>query len=87
MVLTLGFRLAGATIHPLALGNVATFRRLLDQFSETKDILIIGIGGVEDEAGVQRMQAVGAGAVGCASALGRHGVGIFEKLSAKKLFV
>lgn len=76
-------RLAGAALHPLALGNVATFRRLLDQSDDTKNILIIGIGGVSDAAGVKRMQAVGAGAVGLASSLGTHGVKIFELISGK----
>lgn len=65
----------------MALGNVATFRRLLDKEVDTKDILIIGVGGVEDKAGVDRMRSVGAGAVGCASALGRFGVGVFEKMT------
>lgn len=41
---------------------------------------MIGVGGVEDKGGVQRMKAVGAGAVGCASALGRFGVGVFERM-------
>jgi hypothetical protein len=74
--------LAGAALHPLALGNVATFRRLLDQQSETRDILVIGVGGVEDKGGVERMRSVGAGAVGCASALGRFGVGVFSKMTS-----
>ena len=73
--------LAGAALHPLALGNVATFRKLLDQSEETTSILIIGVGGVEDKAGSDRMLAVGAGAVACASAMGRFGVGVFEKIS------
>lgn len=76
-------RLAGAALHPLALGNVATFRRLLDQSDDTKNILIIGIGGVQDADGAKRMQAVGAGAVGLASSLGRHGIKIFEVISGK----
>jgi dihydroorotate dehydrogenase (fumarate) len=82
-VLTEVNSLAGAALHPLALGNVATFRRLLDKSSETKDVLVIGIGGVEDAAGVKRMQAVGAGAVGCASALGRYGVDVFKRMSGE----
>jgi dihydroorotate dehydrogenase (fumarate) len=73
--------LAGAALHPLALGNVATFRRLLDQSEDTQGILIIGVGGVEDKAGFDRMIAVGAGAVACASAMGRFGIGVFEKIS------
>ncbi|EXJ77739.1 hypothetical protein A1O3_09968 [Capronia epimyces CBS 606.96] len=73
--------LAGAALHPLALGNVATFRRLLDQTPETKDIAIIGVGGVEDKAGFDRMRKVGANAVACASALGRYGVRVFESIT------
>jgi dihydroorotate dehydrogenase (fumarate) len=77
------YRLAGAALHPLALGNVATMRRLLDQSPVTRDVLVIGIGGVEDQAGVKRMQSVGAGAVGCASALGRLGVDVFKRMSGE----
>lgn len=73
--------LAGAALHPLALGNVAQLRTLLDAHPETKDVVIIGVGGVEDKAGYERMRKVGAVAVGVASALGRYGVGIFEKIS------
>lgn len=73
--------LAGAALHPLALGNVATFRRLLDKDPMTKEIIIIGAGGVEDKAGAERMRKVGAGAVACASALGRYGVEVFEKIT------
>lgn len=73
--------LAGAALHPLALGNVATFRKLLDLHPETKDVMIIGVGGVEDKAGFDRMKKVGAVAVACASALGRYGVPIFEKIT------
>lgn len=73
--------LAGAALHPLALGNVATFRRLLDQSEETKNVLIIGVGGVEDKGGFDRMTAVGAGAVACGSAMGRLGVDVFERIT------
>ncbi|KAK5031953.1 dihydroorotate dehydrogenase [Exophiala sideris] len=73
--------LAGAALHPLALGNVATFRRLLDQHDETTGVAIIGVGGVEDKAGFERMRKVGAQAVACASALGRYGVAVFERIT------
>ncbi|RMZ85808.1 hypothetical protein DV737_g504, partial [Chaetothyriales sp. CBS 132003] len=73
--------LGGAAIHPLALGNVATFRRLLDQHPETKDVLIIGAGGVEDKSGAERMVKVGAAAVAVASAMGRYGIGVFERIA------
>lgn len=73
--------LAGAALHPLALGNVATFRKLLDSNPETKGISIIGVGGVEDKDGYERMKKVGADAVACASALGRFGVAVFERIT------
>lgn len=73
--------MAGSALHPLALGNVATIRKMLDARESLKHIAIIGIGGVSDMAGYQRMKSVGAAAVAVASALGREGVAIFEKIS------
>ena len=74
--------LAGAPLHPLALGNVATLRRLLDQSAseELKGIVVIGVGGVENKAGFERMRSVGAGAVGVGTALGRKGVAVFGEI-------
>jgi dihydroorotate dehydrogenase (fumarate) len=72
--------LAGAPLHPLALGNVYTIKKMLAQHKELKDIQIIGVGGVEDIAGYQRMRAVGATAVGIGTALGRKGVKVFEDI-------
>lgn len=72
--------LAGAPLHPLALGNVYTIRGLLFQHGELEHIQIIGVGGVEDAAGYQRMRAVGAAAVGVGTALGRKGVKIFQMI-------
>ena len=72
--------LAGSSLHPLALGNVATLRRMLDTHEELKRIEIIGVGGVSDAAGYKRMRAVGAAAVGVGTALGIEGVGVFEKI-------
>ena len=77
--------LAGAALHPLALGNVATLRRALDQKEGTKDVMIIGVGGVSDQGGFKRMRTVGAGAVAVATALGREGVGVFEKILTGKV--
>ena len=76
--------MAGQALHPLSLGNVSTLRRLLDEQVETKDVTIIGVGGVEDKDGAERMARVGAGAVGCATALGREGVGVFAKIAGGK---
>jgi len=45
---------------------------------------IIGVGGVASPAAYKRMREAGAVAVACATALGLHGVGIFEKLLVKE---
>ncbi|KAI8936545.1 hypothetical protein NX059_006948 [Plenodomus lindquistii] len=70
--------LAGAPLHPLALGNVYTIKGMLFQHKELEQIQIIGVGGVEDVDGYNRMRAVGAAAVGVGTALGRKGVQVFE---------
>ncbi|CAD0108810.1 unnamed protein product [Aureobasidium uvarum] len=72
--------LAGEPLHSLALGNVATLRRLLDEHPELRDIDIIGVGGVSDAAGLSRMQAVGAKVVAVGTALGREGLPVFAKI-------
>ena len=73
--------MAGSALHPLSLGNVATIRRMLDANETLKHIAIIGVGGVSDKAGYERMRTVGAAAVAVGTALGREGVGVFEKIS------
>jgi dihydroorotate dehydrogenase (fumarate) len=72
--------LAGTPLHPLALGNVYTIKGMLFRHKELDGIQIIGVGGVEDVAGYQRMRAVGAAAVGVGTALGRKGVKVFEEI-------
>ncbi|MCJ1327085.1 dihydroorotate dehydrogenase [Thelotrema lepadinum] len=72
--------MAGAALHPLALGNVKTIRRMLDERPALKKIEIIGTGGVLDHAGYRRMRAAGAAAVGVGTGLGVYGVGVFEKI-------
>ena len=74
--------MSGAMIHPLALGNVFTLRKLLDGsgVGGLSDIVIIGAGGVHDHAGFKRMTKAGASAVGIATALGMHGPGIFKSI-------
>jgi dihydroorotate dehydrogenase (fumarate) len=72
--------LAGAPLHPLALGNVYTIRSLLDQHTDLERIQIIGVGGVEDVEGYKRMRSVGAVAVGVGTALGRKGVKVFDEI-------
>ncbi|KAK6089013.1 Dihydroorotate dehydrogenase (fumarate) [Seiridium cupressi] len=74
--------MAGASLHPLALGNVATLRKMLDQGEDTKNVKVIGIGGVEDASGYRRMKGVGAYAVGVGTALGRKGLKVFEEINA-----
>ncbi|KAI1130072.1 hypothetical protein F5Y10DRAFT_290112 [Nemania abortiva] len=71
---------AGAPLHPLALGNVATLRRMLDAAPETRHVAVLGIGGVADAAGYKRMRSVGAAAVGVGTALGIKGVAVFGEI-------
>jgi dihydroorotate dehydrogenase (fumarate) len=75
--------MAGDALHPLALGNVKTIRGLLDksEYEDLRRIGIIGIGGVKDAAGFQRMRSVGADAVGVGTALGREDVEVFENIA------
>lgn len=72
--------LAGTPLHPLALGNVYTIKKMLSQHPSLERIQIIGVGGVENKDGYGRMQAVGADAVGVGTALGRRGVKVFEEI-------
>ena len=72
--------LAGAALHPLALGNVATLRRMLDAHLQLRDVEIIGVGGVSDAEGFERMVSVGAVAVGVGTAFGVDGVGCFGRI-------
>lgn len=73
--------MAGSSLHPLSLGNVHTIRKMLDANEALKHIAIIGVGGVSDKAGYERMRNAGAAAVAVGTALGREGVGVFEKIS------
>lgn len=75
--------LAGSALHPLALGNVATIRRMLDAHELLQHIEIIGVGGVSDAAGYERMRTVGAAAVGVGTSLGIEGVAVFERIWEK----
>ena len=79
--------LAGAALHPLALGNVRTVRSMLNEHEQLKRISVIGVGGVFDRGGYKRMLAVGADAVGVGTGLGNEGIGVFPKIlrDAEKL--
>ena len=75
--------MAGPPLHPLALGNVATIRKLLDEDGdgvELGHIAIIGVGGVGDGQGYKRMRSAGASAVGLATGLGVEGPSVFSKI-------
>ncbi|KAK3296785.1 uncharacterized protein B0H64DRAFT_372222 [Chaetomium fimeti] len=75
--------MAGAPLHPLALGNVATLRRMLDERPDKlggSRVRLIGVGGVGDAAGYARMRAAGADVVGLATGLGLRGVGVFGEV-------
>jgi dihydroorotate dehydrogenase (fumarate) len=74
--------MAGVSLHPLALGNVATLRRLLDEANETRHVKVIGIGGVDDAAAYKRMRSVGASVVGIGTAFGRKGLDVFREIEA-----
>ncbi|QSZ37843.1 hypothetical protein DSL72_008943 [Monilinia vaccinii-corymbosi] len=75
--------MAGDALHPIALGNVKTIRKMLDEsrFESVRCTEVIGVGGVKDKASFTRMRSVGASIVGVGTALGREGVGIFEKIN------
>ncbi|KAL6866249.1 dihydroorotate dehydrogenase [Amphichorda felina] len=75
--------MAGPPLHPLALGNVATIRRLLDERKGLAGIAIIGVGGVSNGRGYRRMRAAGASAVALATALGREGTAVFSKIEGE----
>lgn len=72
--------MAGTPLHALAVGNVATIRRLVDEVPELKHIQIIGVGGVRDGDGYRRMRSVGAYAVAVGTAIGKQGTGVFERI-------
>lgn len=74
--------MAGPPLHPLALGNVSTIRKLLDDTDDLGQISIIGIGGISDGDGYKRMRAAGASFVGMATSLGKQGVSVFTKIEA-----
>jgi dihydroorotate dehydrogenase (fumarate) len=74
--------LAGESIHALSLGNVHTFTRLLAGQPTLQDVKVIGVGGVTSPEALDRMRKAGASAVGCATLLGKEGVGAFKRLSA-----
>lgn len=74
--------MAGTAIHALSLGNVYTLRQMLDQQPKLKGLQIIGVGGVNDRAGFDRMKSVGADFVGLATALGVKGIKVFEEIAA-----
>ncbi|KAL1840976.1 hypothetical protein VTJ49DRAFT_7582 [Mycothermus thermophilus] len=76
--------MAGAPLHPLALGNVATLRWLLDERARVlgRRLAVVGVGGVADAAGYRRMREAGADVVGLATGLGLRGVEVFGEVEA-----
>ncbi|KAL4731997.1 dihydroorotate dehydrogenase [Fusarium chlamydosporum] len=72
--------MAGPSLHPLALGNVSTLRKMLDQVPELSHVQIIGVGGVRDGDGYRRMRTVGAYAVAVGTGLGKQGSGVFRRI-------
>ena len=72
--------MAGVPLHPLALGNVRTLRRLLDAHPATRHVVVVGVGGVDGPAAYRRMRGVGAAFVGVGTVLGRKGVDVFREI-------
>jgi dihydroorotate dehydrogenase (fumarate) len=72
--------MAGAALHPLALGNVKLLRQMLDSQKSLEEIYVIGIGGVSDAPGYHRMKSVEAAAVGVGTAFGRKGIAVFKEI-------
>lgn len=70
--------LAGASLHPLALGNVKLLSMLLKQRPQLEHIKLVGVGGVADAGGYWRMRSVGASAVGIGTAFGMQGLDVFR---------
>lgn len=56
---------------------------MLDEDYFLASIAIIGVGGVSDKAGFDRMRAVGASVVAVGTALGREGISVFGKILGK----
>lgn len=72
--------MAGTSIHALSLGNVYSIRQMLNQEPALTHLQIIGVGGVNDAKGFERMKTAGADFVGLATALGVKGIGVFEEI-------
>lgn len=72
--------MAGTPIHALSLGNVYTLRQMFDREPKLKHLQIIGVGGVSDKDGFDRMRTVGADFVGVATALGVKGLKVFADI-------
>ncbi|QIX02449.1 hypothetical protein AMS68_007966 [Peltaster fructicola] len=72
--------MAGPPLHPLALGNVKTIRDMLNKHDSLEHIDIVGVGGVYDSAGFDRMRSVGAKVVAVGTALGVQGINVFQRI-------
>ncbi|GAA5893426.1 hypothetical protein JCM8208_000792 [Rhodotorula glutinis] len=89
--------LAGAAVHQTSLGNIYRLSLLLrgsapaggpsslgaPTDARLASVTLIGVGGASDAAGVERFRLAGADAVACATALGREGVSVFERMSGE----
>jgi len=76
--------LAGESLHPLALGNVYSFKQLIlspeAEESGLNGLKIIGVGGITSKKAADSMKRVGADVIACATLLGREGIRAFEIL-------
>jgi dihydroorotate dehydrogenase (fumarate) len=68
-------------------GNVFKISALLRGSADARlhSIDIIGVGGVMSGLSAQRMRSAGSSAVALATALGREGVDVFERISKEML--
>jgi dihydroorotate dehydrogenase (fumarate) len=75
------------TASPTTPGNVFKIANLLKASPDTRlhTIDIIGVGGVMSGLSAQRMKSAGSTAIALATALGREGIDVFERISREVL--
>jgi dihydroorotate dehydrogenase (fumarate) len=66
-----------------AIGNVFNLNKLLKSSQDERlhTISVIGVGGVMSGLSARRMNSAGATVIGLATALGREGIEVFERIS------
>jgi dihydroorotate dehydrogenase (fumarate) len=74
--------MGGNAIHFISIGNVKTWRDLIDKQGWKDKISIIGVGGVIDRDSAKRLKDAGADCVAVGTGLGWEGVKVFEKIAS-----